>query len=213
MKTGLHSALTTPQGVWWLPAGAQERKWVIIAFVWCMILFAMMPLWHWKGGQNPSGRMARTTARDYAARCAQFNNDYAVKAGGQPLQDHGIPVVAPPPGAEVYLMAQMWQWTPVLRLERGATYHVHLSSMDLNHGFGLYPLNLNLQVLPGYDYALDMTPNEVGDFRIICNEFCGIGHHTMVGKIEVVEPGTEPRTSRDSTTTAQLDNRNTRRLP
>ena len=26
-----------------------------------------------------------------------------------------------------------------------------------------------------------------GDFRIICNEFCGIGHSTMLGKIYVVE--------------------------
>ncbi len=107
---------------------------------------------------------------------------------GQPLLEKGIPVVAPPPGAEAYLKAQMWTWQPVLRLEKGATYNMHLSSVDINHGFSLYPLNLNLQVAPGYDYALKMTPNQTGDFRIICNEFCGIGHHTMVGKVEVVEP-------------------------
>jgi cytochrome c oxidase subunit 2 len=87
------------------------------------------------------------------------------------------------------MWGQMWLWYPVLKLEKGVTYTLHLSSLDLNHGFSLYPINLNLQILPGYDYAVKITPNEAGDFRIICNEFCGINHHNMVGKIVVVEPG------------------------
>ncbi|MCP4090432.1 MAG: cytochrome c oxidase subunit II, partial [Gammaproteobacteria bacterium] len=32
-----------------------------------------------------------------------------------------------------------------------------------------------------------VTPNKTGEYSIVCNEFCGIGHHTMVGKIHVVE--------------------------
>jgi cytochrome c oxidase subunit 2 len=42
--------------------------------------------------------------------------------------------------------------------------------------------------VPGYYYGLKITPNEAGDYRIICNEFCGIAHHVMVGKILVVDP-------------------------
>jgi cytochrome c oxidase subunit 2 len=89
----------------------------------------------------------------------------------------------------VYLAAMSFQWTPILRLERGAEYTLHLSSLDMVHGFGLYPINVNFMVVPGYDYGLRVTPNEAGDFRIICNEFCGIGHHTMVGRVIVDEPG------------------------
>jgi cytochrome c oxidase subunit 2 len=32
-----------------------------------------------------------------------------------------------------------------------------------------------------------VTPTTAGDFRIICNEFCGIGHHTMVGRVIVLD--------------------------
>jgi cytochrome c oxidase subunit 2 len=64
-------------------------------------------------------------------------------------------------------------------------YTLHLSSVDINHGFSLHPVNLNFQVVPGYDYGLKIVPNKSGDFRIICNEFCGILHHTMVGKVVV----------------------------
>ena len=165
-----HSGIEAPQGVW-------------IAFAWCMVLFAMMPLWHLRGGQNPSGIRHRVDPKAYQARVTQFIADYKVGT------DHGMPVVAPPPGSDVYLQATMWQWTPILRLEQGAQYVLHLSALDVNHGFSLFPLNINFQVVPGYDYGLRVTPSATGEFQIICNEFCGIGHHLMVGKVEVVPAG------------------------
>ena len=176
----MHSGIVSPKGVWWKPAGRQERIWVTVALVWSLIMFAMMPLWHLKGGQNPTGIRSRVTPQAYEARVKRFVDEYKVG------EVNGYPVVAPPPGAEVYLQARMWQWYPVLRLKEGATYTLHISSLDVNHGFSLYPVNVNLQIVPGYDYALRVVPNRAGDYRIICNEFCGIGHHLMIGKIEVV---------------------------
>jgi cytochrome c oxidase subunit II len=53
--------------------------------------------------------------------------------------------------------------------------------------------------VPGYDYGLRVRPNAAGDYRIICNEFCGIGHHVMVGRVIVEDnqvaattPGARP---------------------
>ncbi len=96
-----------------------------------------------------------------------------------------MPIVTPPPGSDVYLAAVSFQWYPIIRLQKNAQYTLHLSSLDVNHGFSLYPINVNFQVVPGYDYGLRVTPNASGDFRIICNEFCGIGHHIMVGRVIV----------------------------
>jgi len=177
-----HSAIEAPQGVWWKPAHPAERVWIAIAFAWCMVLFAMMPLWHLRGGQNPSGIRHRVDPQAYRARTAEFIAQYRVGS------DRGMPIVAPPAGSHVYLQASMWQWMPILKLEKGRQYILHLSSLDLNHGFSLFPLNINFQVVPGYDYGLRVTPNTAGEFEIICNEFCGIGHHLMVGKVIVVDP-------------------------
>jgi cytochrome c oxidase subunit II len=58
--------------------------------------------------------------------------------------------------------------------------------MDYMHGFSLQPANINLQVIPGYDMVVNVTPNQDGAFSILCNEFCGIGHHKMVTKLYVV---------------------------
>ena len=181
----MHTAILNPRGIWWKPAHRGEKIWVAIAFGWCMVLFAMMPFWHLKGGQNPSGIRHRTTPDAYMARTMEFINTYKVG------EENGMAIVAPPPGSDVYLIGMMWQWMPVLKLEKGKSYTLHLSSLDVNHGFNLYPININFQVVPGYDYGLRVTPNEAGDFRIVCNEFCGVGHHTMLGRI-IVTDGAQP---------------------
>lgn len=190
MSHGLHSGLTPPPGNWWLPVPESERRWIIISFVWCMIMFAFMPLWHFFGKVNPAGVRGKVDPKDFEARTKRFIAEYQERdASGKLVTDKGVPVVTPPPGADVYLMAYQWDWTPVLKLKKGVEYTVHISSKDVGHGFSLYPHNLNLQIVPGYDYALRMTPTEVikDDYRIICNEFCGIFHHKMVGKIIVVD--------------------------
>lgn len=177
----MHSAIIAPKGVWWKKVGDQEKKWVTIAFVWCMILFAMMPLWHFKGGQNPSGIRGRVTPAAYVERVERFVKDYKVG------EEKGIPIVAPPPGADIYMLGRMWSWYPIIKIQKNTEYVLHLSSADLNHGFSLYPVNINFQVVPGYDYGLKIVPKEAGEFIIMCNEFCGIGHHLMVGKVIVTD--------------------------
>ena len=181
MASDAHTGIESPRGVWWKPAHRTEKMWVAIAFGWCMVLFAMMPLWHFKGGQNPSGIRRKVNPGAYYARTQEFIRTYKVG------EDRGMPIVAPPPGSDVYLTAMSFQWTPILKLRKGAQYTLHLSALDVNHGFNLYPVNVNFQVVPGYDYGLRVTPTEAGDFRIVCNEFCGIGHHTMVGRVIVTD--------------------------
>ena len=181
MLTETHTGLDSPRGNWWKPAHKSERTWVAIAFGWCIVLFAMMPLWQVKGGQNPSGIRRKVEPAAFFARTQEFIKQYQIG------DDRGMPIVAPPPGSDIYLTAMSFQWTPILQLEQGKEYILHLSSLDVNHGFSLYPINVNFQVVPGYDYGLRVTPTAAGDFRIICNEFCGIGHHTMVGRVIVLD--------------------------
>ncbi len=178
----MHTGMEAPRGVWWKPVPRVEKLWIRIAFGWCLILFASMPFWHLRGGQNPTGIRHTVDGEAFRARVDQFIADYQIG------DDRGFPIVAPPPGSDIYLQASMWSWRPILQLERDVEYVLHLSSTDVNHGFSLLPLNVNLQIVPGYDYALRVTPTASGDFRIVCNEFCGVGHHLMIGRVIVVDP-------------------------
>jgi cytochrome c oxidase subunit 2 len=167
------------RGVWWRKVDRTEKIWLGLALAWCLVLFAMMPLWHWKGGQNPSFETYRTTPAEFQKKVDAF------VAKGKVGEEKGTPIVAAQPDEDVYMLGRLWAWYPAIKLKKGQTYRLHLSSMDLVHGFSLFPLNLNFMVLPGYEYVLTLTPTESGEVFAVCNEFCGIGHHQMVGKIIV----------------------------
>ncbi|MFQ5421382.1 MAG: cytochrome C oxidase subunit II [Anaerolineae bacterium] len=171
--------MLAPERIWWKPFHRYEKSWVVIAFVWCIMLTAMMPLWLIYGHQNVPATTMRTTPDEYQQKVTDFAEQYQVDT------IKGVPVVAPPAGGDVYLLARQWQWWPALQLEKGETYRLHLSSLDVQHGFSLQPVNLNLQILPTYEFVATITPTQSGEFSIVCNEFCSIGHHLMVGKIFV----------------------------
>ncbi|MCW8855614.1 MAG: cytochrome C oxidase subunit II [Gammaproteobacteria bacterium] len=178
----MSSFLPPSDRIWWkVPVGRQEIVWIAIAFTWCLIMFLMMPIWHVYGKQNLSTEAYQTTPAKFGAKVDEMVAQYQVG------EEAGTPVVAPPAGSDIYMLGRLWQWYPVLQLEKDKTYRLHLSSMDWQHGFSLQPININLQVVPGYEMVINVTPDKSGDYGVICNEYCGIGHHTMVGKIIVKE--------------------------
>lgn len=178
------SAINPPTTrLWWKqPIDRVEGTWIGIAFVWCLIMFFMMPYWHVTGKQNLSNEAYRITAEAFSKKTQDMVDKYTVRTE----TDEKIPVVRPPAGSDVYLIARLWSWWPILELEKGKSYRLHLSALDYMHGFSLQPTNINLQVIPGYDMVVTVTPNQEGKFSIICNEYCGIGHHKMVNNLYVV---------------------------
>jgi len=176
------SFLPPSDRIWWkVPVGREEVVWIAIALTWCLIMFLMMPYWHIYGKQNLSNEAYQTTPTRFGAQVEKMITAHKVR------EESGIPVVAPPAGSDVFMLGRLWQWWPILELEKDKSYRLHLSSMDWQHGFSIQPINVNLQVVPGYEMVLTVTPDKAGEYGVICNEYCGIGHHTMLGKIYVKE--------------------------
>ena len=176
-------AISPPsERLWWKePLAKIEIVWITVAFLWGLVMFGMMIYWHVEGEQNLSNEAYRTTPEVFAEKTNAMVEQYTVR------EESGYPVVHPPPGSDVYLIARLWQWWPIIEFEKDQSYRLHISSMDWGHGFSLQPVNINLQIHPGYEMVLTVAPNQAGEFGVVCNEFCGIGHHTMIGKIYVTE--------------------------
>ena len=178
------SYLPPAQRIWWkVPVGRQEIVWIAIALTWCLIMFFMMPYWHVYGKQNLSTEAYKTTPAQFGAKVQAMIDAHTVRTE----TEQNIPVVAPPAGSDIYMLGRLWQWWPILELEKDKTYRLHLSSMDWQHGFSLQPVNINMQIVPGYEMVLNITPDVAGEYGVVCNEYCGIGHHTMLGRIYVKE--------------------------
>jgi cytochrome c oxidase subunit 2 len=176
------TSLDSPDRNWWsAPVGLDEIIWITIAFIWGIFMTFMMVYWYYAGDQNQTGESFRISAEAFEVKMDRMIEDYQVG------EDHGYPIVAVPEGGDIYMQASQFQFSVIPKIRVGKTYRFHLNAADVNHGFSIQPVNINLGLIVGYDYVLKLTPNSTGDFHIVCNEFCGIGHHEMLGKIIVTE--------------------------
>ncbi|MFB6137080.1 MAG: cytochrome C oxidase subunit II [Halobacteriaceae archaeon] len=180
----MSSPLDSPEDDWWdRTINRRESIWLGIAGAWSVLIFGWMSAFTRIGDQNPIGETYRVSTEEYFEKFRSYR-----EAAGE--QDGALV----PPDTDVFIAASQWSWngTPVV-LEAGTEYDVHLSSLDVQHGFSVRPEHalskqMNFQVLPGYEWVLPLTFDEPGTYHVICNEFCGQGHRTMHGTIRVVEP-------------------------
>ncbi|HNP62870.1 MAG TPA: c-type cytochrome [Woeseiaceae bacterium] len=62
-----------------------------------------------------------------------------------------------------------------------------LRSKDVLHDFAVAQFRVKMDLVPGMNTFLWLTPTKSGRFEILCEELCGIGHHTMRGAVIVDE--------------------------
>jgi cytochrome c oxidase subunit 2 len=54
------------------------------------------------------------------------------------------------------------------------------------HSFWVPEFRIKQDMVPGMVVPIHFTPDRVGTYRIICTEFCGVGHSRMWGSVHVV---------------------------
>jgi len=92
---------------------------------------------------------------------------------------------------EAYVVARQFVFEPdPITVPANSTVTFYITSADVIHGFEVVGTNANTMVIPGEVATLTVEPNEPGEYGILCNEYCGGGHHVMEGKL-VVEPEAE----------------------
>jgi len=62
-----------------------------------------------------------------------------------------------------------------------------LRSKDVLHDFAVAQFRVKMDLVPGMNTFLWLTPTKTGRFEILCEELCGIAHHTMRGAVIVEE--------------------------
>ncbi|KKF39157.1 cytochrome C oxidase subunit II [Halorubrum saccharovorum] len=67
-----------------------------------------------------------------------------------------------------------------------STVTFYVTSRDVIHGFEVVGTNANTMVVPGEVSEITVETDEPTEYGLICNEYCGAGHHVMEGKVNVV---------------------------
>ena len=102
---------------------------------------------------------------------------------GTTVTDHGATVVA---------VAMMFAFEPAeIRVPANKPVTFRLTSTDVTHGFQIVGTNGNTMIVPGYISQFTTAFQKPGEYLIVCNEYCGLGHHVMAAKL-IVEPARAP---------------------
>ncbi len=78
--------------------------------------------------------------------------------------------------------------SPEVHLPKDQPVKLLLRSKDVLHNFTVAQFRVKMDLVPGLVSHMWFTPTRTGDFEVLCEELCGIGHHTMRGMVVVDEP-------------------------
>ncbi len=63
---------------------------------------------------------------------------------------------------------------------------IRIASADVLHGLHAPGTNFNTMVVPGYVSKLTTVFPRAGDYVLMCNEYCGLGHDYMWSRLSIV---------------------------
>jgi cytochrome c oxidase subunit II len=85
------------------------------------------------------------------------------------------------------IVGMTFAWLPATLAVPAATpITFHVTAMDVVHGFEIVRTNGQSMVIPGYVSQFTTVFPDTGEYLVTCNEYCGVGHHTMSAKLHVV---------------------------
>jgi len=86
-----------------------------------------------------------------------------------------------------YVVAYQFGFEPSpIVVPEDSTVTFYVTSRDVIHGFEVVGTNANTMVVPGEVSKLTVEVEGPEEYGLICNEYCGAGHHVMEGKVNVV---------------------------
>ena len=98
---------------------------------------------------------------------------------------------------EVTAVGFQWGWrfeypngiiSPELVLPVDQRVHATLQAQDVLHSFWIPEMRVKQDLVPGYDTSIRFTPIIAGEYKLLCSELCGSGHHSMRAPVRILSP-------------------------
>jgi len=152
-----------------------ERRWATLAIVIVGVLVGMAAFIGIHQATMPQGHVETADPKTLhlAGEFIESNLGTAVEADGS---------------VTVRAIGQQYSFTPqciVVPAETPIT--LRTTSADVVHGLIIEGTNINTMLVPGYVSELPVRFRKPGEHVMPCQEFCGIGHQGMWGKVRVVD--------------------------
>jgi cytochrome c oxidase subunit II len=155
-----------------------ERRWATLSIVIVGLLVGMAAFIGIHQATMPQGHveMADPRTLHLSGEFIESNLGSAIEADGS---------------VTVRAIGQQYSFTPqcvVVPAETPVTFRA--TSADVVHGLLIEGTNINTMLVPGYVSELPIRFKAPGEHVMPCQEFCGIGHQGMWGRVKVVDKAT-----------------------
>jgi cytochrome c oxidase subunit 2 len=102
----------------------------------------------------------------------------------------------PEDAMQVEVIGQMYSWLFLydndketeneLVVPKGKAVKLNITSTDVIHSFYIPAYRLKVDAVKGLDTYAWFMADEVGEYDILCSEFCGTGHSEMIAVLKIV---------------------------
>ncbi|MGH8041816.1 MAG: cytochrome oxidase [Rudaea sp.] len=91
----------------------------------------------------------------------------------------------------VNVVGQQWSWQiEPGTVQAGSPVEFRVTSKDVNHDFAIYApdgrIATQTQAMPGFTNIIVHTFTQPGTYKVMCLEYCGLGHAPMTSEFTVV---------------------------
>lgn len=164
---------------------------LILAIIWVAIWLFVVRSTPQKAAEEPISQKAQLLReRLLFPVCAALLILFALSVYFAPYQRFRERTIGEP---EMTVKVESLQWAWILEDQQIPSKKViefDVTSKDVNHDFAIFSpdgkILTQAQAMPGYTNKLVWKFDEPGEYTIRCLEYCGIGHHTMILKLNVV---------------------------
>lgn len=151
-----------------------ERKWVAISLLTIGLLVAIITLDALFHGINPPSKVETIES----ARL-HLNEEFAESTLGVQADTQGNIIVR--------MVAGRYSFFPkTIEVPAETKLTFRWVSMDVLHGVHIPMTNMSTMIVPGYVAEISTTFPKPGDYPLLCNEYCGLGHNHMWSNIKVI---------------------------
>lgn len=171
LESGFRQLLRLPQE---LHVDPLERSWMMAAFGMIALFVGVILYSGLFGHVHPPGAMETLDSSKL-----HLSEEFAEDKLGVTVDPDGT--------IRATLVAARYGFHPrEIRVPAGQPVTFRIATQDVLHGIHIPMTNMSTMIVPGYASTVTTVFPKPGEYPMLCNEFCGMGHDHMWSKLIVL---------------------------
>jgi len=151
-----------------------ERKWIWISLVLAVVMGGLLGFYAVASNLNPPSNVETIDSSRL-----HLTQEFAEDNLGVKNQPDG--------SLRVTLVAARYGFYPQhIEVPADTPVTFRIASADVLHGVHVPFTNMTTMIVPGYISEVQTRFPRTGEFSLLCNEYCGLGHDSMWSRLVVV---------------------------